>query len=74
MALIEDKLVRESRTRGPKQTIRKLGRHPEDGAPVWLKSGHYGPFVAHRRRYAGVPDDMALDTLTLEQAIGLLDR
>ena len=47
---------------------------PGDGAPVWLKTGHYGPFVAQRRRYAGVPEDLALDTLTLAQAVDLLDR
>ena len=74
VALVTDKEIRESRARGPKQVLRRLGRHPGDGAPVWLKTGHYGPFVAHRRRYAGVPEDLALDTLTLEQAVDLLDR
>ena len=74
VALITDKEIRESRARGPKQVLRRLGRHPGDGAPVWLKTGHYGPFVAHRRRYAGVPEDLALDTLTLEQAVDLLER
>ena len=74
VALVTDKELRESRARGPKQVLRRLGRHPGDGAPVWLKTGHYGPFVAHRRRYAGVAQDLALDTLTLEQAVSLLDR
>ena len=74
VALVTDKEIRESRARGPKQVLRRLGRHPGDGAPVWLKTGHYGPFVAHRRRYAGVPQDLALDTLTLAQAVDLLER
>ena len=74
VALVADKEIRESRARGPKQVLRRLGRHPGDGAPVWLKTGHFGPFVAHRRRYAGGPQDLALDTLTLEQAVDLLDR
>ena len=52
VALIADKEVRTSRAREPKRTLRKLGSHPADGAPVWLKSGRHGPFVAHRRRYA----------------------
>ena len=69
---VTDKEIRESRARGPKQVLRRLGRHPDDGSPVWLKTGHHGPFVAHRRRYAGVPQDLALDTLTLEQAVDLL--
>ena len=72
--LIADKQVRESRARGPKQVLRKLGPHPDDGAPVWLKTGHYGPFVAHRRRYASLPEDVSEGALTLEQAVGFLDR
>ena len=71
--LIADKQVRESRARGPKQVLRKLGPHPDDGAPVWLKTGHYGPFVAHRRRYASLPEEVPEDALTLERAVELLD-
>ena len=74
VALIADKEVRESRAREPKRTLRKLGTHPADGAPVWLKSGRHGPFVAHRRRYASVPDEVGPDALTLEQAVALLER
>ena len=72
--LIADKEIRESRARGPKQVLRKLGPHPDDGAPVWLKTGHYGPFVAHRRRYASLPQDVPEETLTLERAVELLDE
>ena len=72
--LIADKQVRESRARGPKQVLRKLGPHPDDGAPVWLKTGHYGPFVAHRRRYASLPEGVSPEDLTLERAVELLDR
>ena len=62
-----------SRARGPKRVLRELGAHPGDGAPVWLKTGHYGPFVAHRRSYASVPgESRSLEELTLEQALALL--
>ena len=73
-ALIADKEVRENRARGPKRTLRNLGAHPADGAPVWLKSGSHGPFVAHRRHYASVPEGAGGDALTLEQAVELLER
>ena len=72
VALIAEKEVWASRSRGPKQVLRKLGVHPDDGAPVWLKTGHHGPFVAHRRVYASVPEDIPLDDLTLERALDLL--
>ena len=72
--LMTDREIRESRARGPKQVLRELGPHPRDSAPVRLKTGHYGPFIAHRRRYASLPEDVAPDALTLEQALDLLDR
>ena len=38
----------------------------------WLKTGHYGLFVAHRRRYASLPKEVPVDSLTLEEALALL--
>ena len=70
--LVTEKEVRDSRARGPKRVLREVGSHPDDGAPVWLKTGHYGPFVAHRRRYASLPEDVQPESLTLEQALELL--
>ena len=70
VALIAEKEIWRSRMRGPKRMLRELGKHPGDGAPVWLKTGHYGPFVAHRRTYASMPKDIPLEELTLEQGGG----
>ena len=74
VALIADKEIRQSRARGPNTVLRELGRHPGDGAPVRLKTGHYGPFVAHRRRYASLPKDRAPEDVTLDAAVALLER
>ena len=74
VALIADKEIRQSRARGPSTVLRALGRHPGDGAPVRLKTGHYGPFVAHRRRYASLPKGLASEDVTLEVAVALLER
>ena len=38
------------------------------------KTGHYGPFVVHRRRYASLPKEILPGDLTLEQALALLDH
>ena len=72
VVVLADKAVRESRARGPKRVLRELGAHPDDGAPVWLKTGHFGPFFAHRRRYASLPKEVSAQSLTLEQALALL--
>ena len=74
VALIADKEVRLSRARGPNRVLAELGRHPGDGAPVRIKTGHYGPFVAHRRRYVSLPKDLAPEDATLEDAVALLGR
>ena len=74
VVLIAEKELWVSRSRGPKQVLGKLGVHPDDGAPVWLKTGRHGPFVAHRRFYASVPEDIPPDDLTLERALDLLAR
>ena len=74
VALLADREIRDSRAKGPTRVLRELGAHPRDGAPVWLKTGHYGPFVAHRRAYASVPADIPADALTLERALALLDE
>ena len=74
VALLADKAVRESRMKGPNTVLRELSRHPGDGAPVRLKTGHYGPFVAHRRRYASLPRGLDPEALTLDDAVALLER
>ena len=73
VALIADKVVRQSRMRGPNLLLRELGRHPGDGARVRLRTGHYGPFVAHRRRYASLPEEASPDALGLDDAAALLE-
>ncbi len=73
LALIAEKEIRASRAREPSRVLRRLGRHPGDGAPVWLKTGRHGPFVAHRQRYASLPEDVAPEELALEQALAVLE-
>ena len=72
VALLADRENRDSGAKGPKWVLRELGPHPNDGAPVWLKMGHCGPFVAHRRTCASIPKDVAAGALTLERALALL--
>ena len=38
-----------------------------------VKNGRYGPYVSHAGVNATLPSDMTPDTVTLEQAIGLLE-
>ena len=66
VALVKDAAPRR-RAQG-----RELGAHPEDGKPVTLRSGRYGPYVAHNRISASLPKDKSADDLTLEEAVALI--
>jgi DNA topoisomerase-1 len=52
--------------------IRELGKHPDDGEPVALFSGRYGPYVSHDGLIASLPRSMSQEALTFETALELL--
>jgi len=60
------------RRRTAAKTLRELGPHPEDGEPVQLLDGRYGPYVKHGKLNASLPKNVSPDALTMEQALDLL--
>jgi DNA topoisomerase-1 len=52
--------------------LRELGAHPEDGNPVSLFKGRYGPYVKHGRVNASLPKTETEESITLEKAVELL--
>jgi DNA topoisomerase I len=52
---------------------RSLGDHPQKGGPIVVKNGRYGPYVSHNGVNATLPSDKTPETVTLDEAIGLLD-
>jgi DNA topoisomerase I len=50
-----------------------LGEHPDKGGPIVVKNGRYGPYVSHDGINATLTGDLTPETVTLEQAVGLLD-
>ncbi|MEX2649307.1 MAG: type I DNA topoisomerase [Alphaproteobacteria bacterium] len=58
------------RARG--ELLAELGAHPDDGEPVTIKSGRYGPYIEHRRSFASVPKGREPGTVTLDEAVALL--
>src|SRR5690349_3078384 len=53
---------------------KSLGEHPQKGGPVVVKNGRYGPYVTHDGVNATLPNDKTPDTITLDDAIGLLEE
>jgi hypothetical protein len=58
----------------PSAPLRVLGNHPRDRQPIELHSGRYGPYVKHGATNATLPDRDKVDSLTLEEAIALVDE
>ena len=51
---------------------RVLGDHPM-GGPINLRQGRYGPYVSHGKVNATLPKSLTPETVTLADAIGLID-
>jgi DNA topoisomerase-1 len=71
VALLAEAADKGGRRRGGTE-LRQLGKHPEDGAPVTLLEGRYGPYVKHGNVNATLPRGTAPDGLTLEEAVRLI--
>ena len=56
-----------------KDPPREIGKHPKDKKPITQRQGRWGPYVQHGRLMATLPKDIDKDSVTLEQAITLLE-
>jgi DNA topoisomerase I len=72
VTLIEEKRAKRKSRRGG-DPGRALGDHPDKGGPIVVKTGRYGPYTTHDGVNATLPADLNPETITLEQAVGLLE-
>ena len=52
--------------------LKDLGAHPEDGKPIRVMKGRYGPYVTHNGVNATLPGGLEPDDVTVGQAVELL--
>ena len=57
--------------RGPRE-LKNLGVHPDDGAPILIMDGRYGPYVKHQKINATIPSEKDPDDVTLDDAVALI--
>jgi DNA topoisomerase-3 len=52
--------------------LRVLGAHPQDGKPVEVHAGRYGPYVKHGELNATLPDKDRVNDVSFDEALALL--
>jgi DNA topoisomerase-1 len=52
---------------------RPVGEHPQKGGMIVAKNGRYGPYVSHNGVNATLPADKTPETITIDEALALLD-
>jgi DNA topoisomerase-1 len=65
---------KKGRRRGASKPLRELGEHPDDGNPVAIYDGPYGPYVKHGKTNASVPKGSEIDALSLDTAVELIAK
>jgi DNA topoisomerase-1 len=65
-------LLKEPKSFSARGALKVLGKHPQDGQPVGLYAGRYGPYVKHGKVNATLPDEKMINTVTLEEALELI--
>ena len=66
-------MLAKSKSRGKAEPLKTLGEHPDDGKPVEIYEGRYGPYVKHGKINATIPDGNEPAEVTLEQALPWLE-
>ena len=53
-------------------SVRNVGEHPKDKQPITVRKGRFGPYVQHDKTVANLPRGVAMEDITLEEAVALL--
>jgi DNA topoisomerase-1 len=53
-------------------SVRTIGPHPADKDLVSVRKGRFGPYVQHGKTVANLPRGVAMDDITLDEAVALL--
>ncbi|HJV41058.1 type I DNA topoisomerase [Caulobacter sp.] len=73
VAILADKRAGGGRPqRGAAAALAELGNHPEDGKPVRVLSGRFGPYIKHGDTNANVPKGKDPASITMDEAVALI--
>ncbi|HYE47938.1 MAG TPA: type I DNA topoisomerase [Caulobacter sp.] len=72
VAVLAEKRAGGRGARGQAAALKELGNHPEDGQPIKILSGRFGPYIKHGSTNANVPRGKDPQEVTLEEAVALI--
>lgn len=67
-------LSQPKKGRGKAAALKDLGAHPDTGEAIQVFNGPYGPYIKSGKTNASLPEGTTVETVTLEQAIGLINE
>ncbi|GIL03079.1 MAG: DNA topoisomerase 1 [Alphaproteobacteria bacterium] len=73
VAALAEKSSKSGGRRGTPAALKSLGDHPRLGGPITLRDGRYGHYVNHGKVNATLPKGVDPQTVTLDQAVTLID-
>ena len=72
VSLIAEKRANPRGRGSTAKVLKDLGAHPDNGEPVQVLEGRYGPYVKNQKINATLPKDLAPDSVDLERAVALI--
>lgn len=72
LELLAEPKAGRGRSKATAEPLRQLGTHPDDGDPVNIYNGPYGPYIKHGKVNASLPEGSKVDDITMEAAVKAL--
>jgi DNA topoisomerase-1 len=73
VAKLADAAANKGKGRSASEPIAVLGSHPETAKEIKVMAGRYGPYVSDGATHATLPKTADPKTVTLEEAVALID-
>ncbi|NJO41486.1 MAG: type I DNA topoisomerase [Cyanobacteria bacterium RU_5_0] len=72
LELLAEPKTGRGRNKANAKPLRELGVHPDDGEPINIYDGPYGPYIKHGKVNASLPEGQTVETIPLDVAMQAL--
>lgn len=67
-------LSQPKKGRGRAAPLKELGTHPDNGSPIQIMNGPYGPYIKNGKTNASLPEGVTPDQVTMAMALELIGQ